>query len=297
MSGTETRHHHPPATLVSHRVGGRHLWRILAEPSRSRGVRVLANLTLAKIEIMAGRWSAAKAELDAAEALDSLTALEHRALLSLWPLLPVPRPELLALRNRLLKAPPSPSDEGSLTVPHGAVHPYLRLYLLGMLSSRLGDHAPALDHAAQLERRARASFAPAFVGDLSRTLRAEVARARGRPAEALIALDSAVFWARGEDLELTGASPFYEHEYEQFARAELLRELGRYGEALRWYRAIADNLFHSGAPAHLRLAEIYERQGERRKAAAHFASFIELWKDCDHELRPLVEEARRRMAK
>jgi tetratricopeptide (TPR) repeat protein len=173
----------------------------------------------------------------------------------------------------------------------------LRLYLLGLLSSRLGDHAPALDYAAQLERHAGASFAPAFVGDLSRTLRAEVARARGRSDEALTTLDSAVFWVRVEDLELSGSSPFSEHEYEQFARAELLYTLRRDGEALQWYRAIADKLFHSGAPAHLRLAEIYERQGERRKAAGHLASFVELWKDCDPELRSLVEEARQRMAK
>jgi tetratricopeptide (TPR) repeat protein len=166
-----------------------------------------------------------------------------------------------------------------------------------LLSSRLGDHALALDYATQLDRRAGASFAPAFVGDLGRTLRAEIARARGRPEEALATLDSAVFWARWEDLDLAGASPFYEHEYEQFARAELLDTLGRYEEALQWYQAIADRLFHSGAPAHLRLAEIYERQGERQKAVAHLARFVELWKDCDPELRPLVEEARRRMAK
>jgi hypothetical protein len=73
--------------------------------------------------------------------------------------------------------------------------------------------------------------------------------------------------------------------------------LQRDREALQAYRGIADQLFHSGAPAHLRLAEIYEGQGEREKAAEHYARFAELWKDCDPELRPLVEEARRRMAK
>jgi tetratricopeptide (TPR) repeat protein len=107
-------------------------------------------------------------------------------------------------------------------------------------------------------------------------------------------LDSVRFWTR-EDLELTGSSPFYSHEYEQFARAELLYETTRYEEALRSYRRIADELFHSGAPAHLRMAQIYERQGKQQKAAEHYANFIELWKDCDPELRPLVDQARRRM--
>jgi tetratricopeptide (TPR) repeat protein len=95
----------------------------------------------------------------------------------------------------------------------------------------------------------------------------------------------------------TGGSLFYLKEYDLFIRAELLRTLERDSEALQAYRAIAGLLLHSGAPAHLRLAEIYEAQGERQKAAEHYARFAELWKDCDPELRPLVEEARRRMAK
>jgi serine/threonine-protein kinase len=277
-------------------VAGRRLWRLLAEPSRSRGLRLLAHLTLAKIELMSGRWSAAKAELEAASALDPATALEHRVLLSLWPLLHVSRSELLGLRNSLLrwKAVPGSSGESLVTAEHAPAHPYLRLYLLGLLSVRLGDHDPAVDYAAELERRAGASFAPLFISDLSRGLRAEVARARGRPDQALALLDSTGFWTR-EDVKRTGNSPFYEHEYEQFTRAELLFALGRHGEALQLYGAIADELFHSGAPAHLRLAQVYEAQGERRKAAVHYGRFVDLWKDCDPELRPLVEQARQRM--
>jgi hypothetical protein len=97
-------------------------------------------------------------------------------------------------------------------------------------------------------------------------------------------------------VRVTGNSPFYFHEYEQLVRAELLDELGRDDEALQAYRGIADYLFHGGAPAHRRLAELYERRGEPQKAAAHRARFAELWKDCDPEFRPLVEEARRRIS-
>jgi DNA-binding SARP family transcriptional activator/TolB-like protein len=277
-------------------VFGRRAWRLFTEPSRSRGVRVLAHLTLAKMELMTGRWSAAKAEIDAAEVFDPATALEHRALLSLWPLLQVPRSELIALRDSLQgwKAAPGPSNEGFVTGEHAPAHPYLRLYLLGLLGARLGDYATALDYAGELERRAGTSFAPAFVGVLGPALRAEVARARGRAGEALAILDREDFWTR-EDVKITGSSPFFEREYEKFSRGELLYALERYGEALEVFRGIADHMFHSGAPAHLRMAQIYERQGERQKAAAHYARFAELWKDCDPELRPLVEEARRRM--
>jgi DNA-binding SARP family transcriptional activator/TolB-like protein len=277
---------------------GRRIWRLFTEPSRSHGLRVLAHLTLAKMELMTGRWSAAKVELDSAMALDSATALEHRALLSLWPLLQVSRTELLALRKAVQrwKAAPGPSSEGFVTGEHAPAHPYLRLYLLGLLSARLDEHALVLDYAAELEQRAGASFAPAFVRGLGRSLRAEVARGRGRADQALATLDSAGFWARGE-VNITGNSPFYFHEYEQFVRAELLHALGREEEAIQAYRGIADYLFHGGAPAHLRLAELYERRREPQKAAAHYARFVELWKDCDPEFRPLVEEARRRIAK
>ena len=129
-------------------------------------------------------------------------------------------------------------------------------------------------------------------------MRVEVARARGQADQALAILDSAGFWsphARGGQ-KPTGGSLFYLKEYEAFIRAELLHTLDRDREALQAYQGIADQLFHSGAPAHLRLAEIYDRQGERQKAREHYARFAELWKDADPELQPLVEDARRRMA-
>ena len=279
-------------------VTGRRIWRLFTEPDRARGVRVLAHLTLAKMELMSGRWRAAKVELDSAGMLDPATALEHRALLSLWPLLRVSRAELVALRDSLRrwKAAPGPFNEVSVTAEHAPAHPYLRLYLLGLLSARLGDHGQALEHAAELERRAAASFAPAFVNALGRGVRVDVTRARGRTEEALAILDSSGFWTP-DHFRIANNSPFYSREYDQFIRAELLLALGREEEALRAYRGIADQLFHSGAPAHLRMAEIYERQGEEGKAVAHYARFAELWKDCDTELRLVVAEARRRMVR
>jgi tetratricopeptide (TPR) repeat protein len=278
-------------------VAGRRLWRMLTEPSRSRGVRTHAYVTLAMIEVMTGRWSAAKIELDDAEDLDSATALEYRALLSLWPLMNVPRSELLVLRNALLrwKAVPGRSDGTGLSAIHGPAHPYMRLYLLGLLSVRLGEHPTALAYATELDRRSARSFDPAFVTDWARTVRAEVSRARGQLHNALAVFDSVGQWTH-ERSELATNSPFYAHEYRRFARAGVLFQLGRYQEALRAYRSIADELFHSGAPAHNRLAQIYQLLGERQQAARHYARFVELWKNCDPELRPIVDEARRQIS-
>jgi tetratricopeptide (TPR) repeat protein len=86
-------------------------------------------------------------------------------------------------------------------------------------------------------------------------------------------------------------SPFYTHLHERFARAELLHELGRDDEAIPWYRVFAYDLLYT-APAHLRLAQIYARRGERQKAIEHYSHFIKLWKDCDPELQPMVQQAR-----
>ncbi len=275
---------------------GRRLWGLITDPSRARGTRVLAYKTLAQIELMSGRWRAAQAQLDTMAMLDPATALEHRALFALWPLQRVPRIELVAIRDSLVrwKALPGPTNETSLIAELSPAHPYLRLYLLGLFAARLGEPSAALHYAAELERRSPAAFAPEFVADLGRTVAAEVARLGGRPQAALRILDQAGFWTR-IDVPPTGDTPFYVHEYERFIRAELLNALGRSNEALTAYMQLADNLFHSGAPAHLRLAQIYDRQGERRRAVDHYARFIALWKDCDPQLRPLVVAAQQRV--
>ena len=70
-----------------------------------------------------------------------------------------------------------------------------------------------------------------------------------------------------EDLDRVGISPFFAQEYREFARAEALNALGRDEDALKAYGPIADELFHTGAQAHLRMARIYQRRGERKQAA------------------------------
>ncbi|MEE8278027.1 MAG: hypothetical protein V3R89_04835, partial [Thermoanaerobaculia bacterium] len=288
-------------------VVGRRLWRLIADPARSPGVRAMAYLTLAKLQVTGGRWRAAQGELDALEALDFAAGLEHRAYFALARFLPVVPAELEALRGSLLEWDASqlhPSDARSPTGSrdfgtglielHAEVHPYLRLYLLGLLAARLGDSAAASHHAKELDRVSPSSPAPHFIADLARAVRMEVAWVEGHLEKALATLEEANFW-RFVEFD-PDDSPFFSHAYERLARAELLYELGRYDEALRWYEAMADKLVYAGAPSHLRLAEIYERRGERQKAAQHYERFVELWQDCDPELRPLVEDVKTRLA-
>ena len=44
---------------------------------------------------------------------------------------------------------------------------------------------------------------------------------------------------------------------------------------------------------HRRLGELYDRTGQAAKAAEHYQAFIDLWRDCDPELQPQLEAARR----
>ncbi len=51
------------------------------------------------------------------------------------------------------------------------------------------------------------------------------------------------------------------------------------------------------AGAHKRLGELYETKGSTAPAITHYQQFIELWKNADPELQPLVAEAKRKIAR
>ena len=279
---------------------GRRLWRLITEPHRSRGFRMMAHMTLAKFELTSGRWDAASDELDALAVLDAGAALEHRAYYALTRFLQAPRSELVALRDSLRRWNPSSArTEGDgLIATHHSAHPYLRLYLLGMLSARLRESSAALGYAAELERTDRSSPLGSFAGDQALFVRAEVAWLGRRREEALTRLDQARYWTTdSRRFEPNSSdSPFFIQLHERFARAELLYELGRHEEALPWYRAMAYDFLYTG-PAHLRMAQIYERRGNRREAIEHYSRFLKLWRNSDPALQPLVQQARDALAR
>jgi hypothetical protein len=129
---------------------------------------------------------------------------------------------------------------------------------------------------------------------LSRMLEALIHRAHRRPAEALERLEGARsdVW-----FQLAVASPFYAGAHERFLRAELLCEVGRQRDAIGWYRGIGQfSLYELPflAPARLRLAAIHTNLGERARAARCYDEFLRLWDEPDPELRPMIDEARRR---
>ena len=176
---------------------------------------------------------------------------------------------------------------------HYDLHLLLRMYLMALVSARMGDFDRAEQYAGEIERQKFPTGYKSLAADFARSVRAQIDRVQSKPADALKKLEPLLAETRNP-LE----SPFVSEAYERFTRAELLYELGRYPEALGWF----DHLVESSVfefvylpLSHLRRAEILNRLGDPKNAAASYRAFIDLWRDCDPELRPMVDLARRRL--
>jgi tetratricopeptide (TPR) repeat protein len=279
---------------------GRTVASILTQPARSPEVRALGHMNLAYLYATQGRWRQARVELAAAESLDSTRALELGAYLMAVPLLPVSPTDLqnerAAIRHLDPAAVAASMHPSAWVAVHNGLHEHLKLYLVGLLSARLGDAAAAESCAAALERLPSPHGADSFSLDLALGLRAQVARAAGRPEEALQLLERA---PRRRWYQLTLTSPFFSQAAERYLRAALLEETGRQEEALRWYSSFEEVSQFDLAflPAsHLQRAAIYEQRGDLERAAHYLRRFIELWSAADPELLPLVRRAEQRLA-
>ena len=74
--------------------------------------------------------------------------------------------------------------------------------------------------------------------------------------------------------------------------------MGRYEEALRWYKTFHFSYFYDilyRAGSCFRCGEIYEKLGRTDEAINSYSHFVRLWSDCDIDLKPLVEQADRRI--
>ena len=282
--------------LLEDRAGGARVLRLLLEPARPREVRAQGYILLAHLEMAAGRWREADAALAAAEPLDRTRALEHRGLLLSLPL-PLPRPAREAARAALERGMADAADAPGLVFgADDRLHRLFGRYLLGLLEAERGRHAAAERFATEIVQLPTPPEARELAPALAHGVRARIAWERGRASEALTELQHARVDATGADL--LGVVPFFGLPQERFLRAEVLHALGRDVEALGWYGAFGE---HSAfgrvflAPAHRRQGEIYEKLGRRDDAVQHLARFVELWKDADPELRPLVDDARLRL--
>ncbi len=265
---------------------------ILTDPSRSASQRSVGYAAQANIELAQGHLGAAAAVLNHWESLGLQRGfempLEQRTAMWVSSFIPVERAELERLRDELTH------------LDYDTVYsPATRPYLLGLVSARLGTADETLRYAKELERHSarqgddETSRAGRLAEYFATVLRARVTYDEGDYEEALRLLDGLrpdEWWDSWPNFLLLSQTQ------ERWVRAQTLEALGRDEEALDWYASFGWDSYVETfyvSPALLRTAEIYERLGEPEKAAFYYRRFVTRWRDCDAELRPVVEAARR----
>jgi tetratricopeptide (TPR) repeat protein len=273
---------------------------LLTEDSRTPEMRALGHVYRAYLFTAQGSLTDARGELAAAELFDAYREAEHGAFLTVLPFIPADDAEVHAKRREIQalvpeEVPPVVHPSGYIR-GHDGVHRHVKAFLLGLLNARLGDYAAAERYAAVLGSLASPEKSPSLSEDLSLGVRADFAGRRGESADGIALLERARIQTYYQN---TVASPVYSISFQRYLRAMLLEEVGRLEEAILWYGSVEQISMYDLvflAPAHLRRAEIYERRGQLDRAAGHYQRFVELWSNCDPELRPLVDHAEQRLS-
>jgi tetratricopeptide (TPR) repeat protein len=205
------------------------------------------------------------------------------------PLYELPREDLLAMREKVMRMDTVPSGEAPKTL----LQPHLRLYKLGVISCRLRDYPAAAGYAQKLQRLpVKQEWAPAMRG-LAAEISAQIDLDNGRPAEGLRKLESVKQYPPLELLEVT-----------RFAvpaliwKTEALYRAGRYEDAARYLKSIQP-MIGTNTPnvawRTLRLAQISDALGHRDDALLYYARFVRLFEKADPEMQSLVVQARNRL--
>ncbi|HUF51751.1 MAG TPA: BTAD domain-containing putative transcriptional regulator [Longimicrobiales bacterium] len=241
---------------------------ILMGPRRSPQIRAVGAMLSAQLAMAHGQWLNASTQLKNTQALTPARALEYRAALATLPFQTAPANELRMLRDAIAVLPQA------LTVgpwfghyAANAIYDPRRLYLLGMLDLRLGHTAGVTATIRQLEAAVSDPVNRGYRRDVANLLRAELLRERGKPVESLAALGPPHVLP---DSVLPGTLA-YPSAHERFLRGELLRQLRKYSEALRWYETFPDPAAYDLmylAPVHLAKSDIYRRLGDHAAARA-----------------------------
>jgi len=140
---------------------------------------------------------------------------------------------------------------------------------------------------------ARVTPASLQKGDIERlTALGEIASARGRYADAITDFEA--------QRERDGRP-----NYNVFQIAAAFAKLGQVDSAKAYYERYIGNAgpyrvlgdVYYLAATYQRLGEIYEAQGDRKKAVEFYLKLTDLWKNADPELQPIVQDAHARIAR
>ena len=248
-----------PATWSAPLEGLDLLFGALTDPARNPQVRAWAEYNLGYLGIMREQLSAADAHFRAAVEVDPAVGPIHRALAATLPFVPMSPEELRTRRDEVMRWAPAQQQGSPLAMEwhtsNDSIRRHIRLYLLGMLSLRLGEPAAALEHADELARLTGGRREATVARVLSNTIRAQAALDRGDLPAGLAFIDRAT-----TDLgyEVGLFSLFYSPARQQWLRAELLEKTGRLQDAAHWYGTFSNSAFTN---------RVFEIPGLRRRLA------------------------------
>jgi tetratricopeptide (TPR) repeat protein len=259
---------------------------------RSEEFRSSALLSWAHFEAARGRWRAAHQVLARAQQQSPVSALLTAAFLDGVPFSPLNRSALDALRLQIESTPDRKLVEQKHVLKYG--NDINRAFAEGLLFVRAGQPAEA---NARVQRMVALSGTeleklPGPIFGLKSAIAYSSSDAQAKRAM----LDElAVERTR---VSLITRTATYSNGLEHFLRGELLHQLGRDDEALTWYNTIGDDFSYDVvfmAPAHLRKAEIYDARGRKAQALVEYQRFLQLWRNADPELQPIVRRVTQRV--
>ncbi len=253
---------------------------VLLDPGRPAADQLLGLFTLAEVEMARGRFRSARAFVARIEPMDPAIALLLRAQLVLHPDAPATtaeRREILQALRRWPATRPPRSDVGAFG-PEARNFPWYLTRDVARLAVAVGD-TEALAALSDAEvRLERASPWNRALG----TWRTALALARrGARADAI-------------DRLRDGSS--YRPDWIRWELATWLERDGRREEAASWYGTLGGSTIWEATlvpSATLRLARLAAREGHPDAARREYERVVTMWAQCDPELRPLLEEARR----
>ena len=167
---------------------------------------------------------------------------------------------------------------------------YLRV---GTLYALAGRPDRARQMMARFQQEDPALFAARVTRSDLASLRGEIALAEGKPADALVEFRAEQPLSTNGAVRCDGCIAF-----------DLGRAFDRAGQpdsaiaAFERYLTIFPTLRRDGRQlvyVHKRLGELYDGKNEPAKAIAHYQAFVDLWKDADADLQPVVAQVRKRL--
>jgi serine/threonine-protein kinase len=289
------------AAFTDNIAGARRIAALMTESSsRSASAQARGHVMLALLELAGGARHAARTEFDRAAAFDTTLTFIYGGIMAAVPEFGFAEDDVRAIHDATLRWRPT-TRESNIELPWlfklGAPTTRFRQYALGLLATRLGDDSAALSYAKALAGAHEPSDSAGLLPDLALEIRALVAARAGDTSAALASLEREqlrVLW------HYQVMSPLHERPVGRFLRAEMLHARGRDTEALGWYNSLTSLSmieFVFLAPAYLRQGQIYESARQPARAVEYYSRFVARWQTCDPELRPLVDDARRRIAR